>query len=210
MLFFRQSLFFYIVDKLEETLVFEKKEDANFIENSIINLDDKLKKNYPLKGQIEVELYQKRSAQITEHKNRYDRHARVIIDKNIQQTQEFNFMVEDAMGLISRYVDEMNGLTQSLLTQTHLSKLQGILNQAREKFHQFNLQSAELINQLQTLAIEQPNQLEKSNKTFIKSLQENSEYSKEECDWYEDMINEINKEISSQQTVKQKRFEVSL
>jgi hypothetical protein len=42
---------------LDETLLFEKKEDAAFIENSIINLDEKLKKNYPLKGQIEVELY---------------------------------------------------------------------------------------------------------------------------------------------------------
>ena len=80
--YFRNALFIFITEKQKEILDLARQDDHEFIQNSLILLDERLKKHYPLKGQIEVEIYQNRSAQITDHKQRYERNARQVLDQN--------------------------------------------------------------------------------------------------------------------------------
>jgi len=40
-----------------------------------------------MKGRLEVEVYQVRSAEITGHKRRYERHVRAVIDEADLQTE---------------------------------------------------------------------------------------------------------------------------
>lgn len=58
---FRENLFNMLLQAEDNMIKTAKAEDHSFIDNSIILLDERLKQLYPLKGQIEVELYQKRS-----------------------------------------------------------------------------------------------------------------------------------------------------
>lgn len=44
----------------------------------MINLDNRLKAHYSLKGTIEAEIFVKRSGEITGHKKKYEKYARSI------------------------------------------------------------------------------------------------------------------------------------
>ena len=43
-----------------------------------MTLDDRLKSHYSFKGQLEAEIYVKRSGEITNHKKRYEKYARTV------------------------------------------------------------------------------------------------------------------------------------
>lgn len=58
---FRTSLFSILTSQQSDLLFLSKQDDSDFIQNSLILLDERLKLHYPLKGQIEVEIYQRRS-----------------------------------------------------------------------------------------------------------------------------------------------------
>lgn len=57
----RDKIFHYVNEKKDLTLKEALVQDKEFIENSVLYLDEKLKENYPLKGKVEVEIYQLRS-----------------------------------------------------------------------------------------------------------------------------------------------------
>jgi len=77
--------------------------DNEFEETSMILLDQRLKTHYPLKGKLETEIHQIRSSEITEHKTRYERHIRKIIDKLDNQTERFNLVLEEAIESVKEF-----------------------------------------------------------------------------------------------------------
>jgi hypothetical protein len=58
----QSHLFDYILRRFEDSSLEAKTSDKEFVENSVLYLDEKLKEIYPLKGKVEVEIYQTRSA----------------------------------------------------------------------------------------------------------------------------------------------------
>jgi len=44
-------------------------------------LDENLRKQWPRKGRLEVEVYQERKSQITAHIKKYERHVRTQLEK---------------------------------------------------------------------------------------------------------------------------------
>lgn len=100
-------------------------------------LDEHLKAHYPLKGKMEVEIYQIRSAQITMHKKRYERHARETIEKIDLQTEHFNFLMENAFEEMEEHEKNQKDYKNQLSSATTLAKLQGIQNHVKENAFQF-------------------------------------------------------------------------
>jgi len=48
---------------------------------SVEELDENLRKQWPRKGRLEVEVYQERKSQITAHNRRYERQVRTCLEK---------------------------------------------------------------------------------------------------------------------------------
>ena len=63
-----------------------KDSDNDMIEESLTNLDQRLKEHYSMKGKLEAEVYIKRSGKITGHKKKYEKYARMVRDKMDLQT----------------------------------------------------------------------------------------------------------------------------
>lgn len=133
----QEKLFKYIGIRMSDSLEEAKLQDNDYIENSILILDERLKAHYPLKGKVEVDIYQVRSAQITNHKKRYERHARNAIDKIDLQTEHFNYLLETCLEDTKEYEAEQKLCCERLPTGHTLAKLQGILNSARENQFKF-------------------------------------------------------------------------
>jgi len=77
----RESIFVYLKSLSDDIKKDETNRDKEFIENSLLILDERLRDHWPMKGRLEVEIFQVRSAEITSHKRRYERHIRSVIDE---------------------------------------------------------------------------------------------------------------------------------
>jgi len=77
----RAGIFQYLKSLSDDIKKDEINRDKEFIENSLLILDERLRDHWPMKGRLEVEIFQVRSAEITSHKRRYERHIRSVIDE---------------------------------------------------------------------------------------------------------------------------------
>lgn len=50
-------------------------------DKSVEELDQNLRKQWPRKGRLEVEIFQERKSQITKHNKQYERHVRTCLEK---------------------------------------------------------------------------------------------------------------------------------
>ena len=64
------KIFVFFSGKKVETLDEAKISDRDFVENSVLLLDERLKALYPQKGRIEVDIFEIRGDEITKHKKR--------------------------------------------------------------------------------------------------------------------------------------------
>ena len=71
---FRTKVINFYTDKNRHVTTSRKREDKEFVNMSLILLDERLKAYYPLKGKIQTEIYLVRSGEITLHKRRYQQH----------------------------------------------------------------------------------------------------------------------------------------
>jgi len=103
----------------------------------MILLDQRLKAHYPLKGRLETEVYQTRASEIVEHKKRYERHVRTIIEKLDNQTEEFNLILEEGVESLKVFEQEQKELREALTTAESISRMDGIQSSAKDKSLKF-------------------------------------------------------------------------
>ena len=56
-------------------------EGKDLQDKSVEELDQNLRKQWPRKGRLEVEVFQERKSQITAHNKKYERHVRTCLEK---------------------------------------------------------------------------------------------------------------------------------
>lgn len=64
---------------MTEKQLYEQKvqsEVSELKDKSVEELDENLRKQWPRKGRLEVEIYQQRKSEITAHNKKYERHVR--------------------------------------------------------------------------------------------------------------------------------------
>ena len=75
-------MFLWIVSHKTATKTFNEQESKDLIFNSIKELDENLREQWPWKGKLEVEIYQERKSQITAHNKKYERQVRSCLDRH--------------------------------------------------------------------------------------------------------------------------------
>lgn len=58
-----------------------EREGKELRDKSVDELDENLRKQWPRKGRLEVEIYQERKSQITAHNKKYERQVRTCLEK---------------------------------------------------------------------------------------------------------------------------------
>lgn len=119
----RDGIFQYLKSISDDIKRDEVKHDKEFIENSLLILDERLRDHWPMKGRLEVEIFQVRSAEITQHKRRYERHIRSVIDEADLQTEQFNLLLERSMEAQANYERDQKNCVEELPKANSLSKL---------------------------------------------------------------------------------------
>ena len=206
---FRAQVFEYM-QKLKNLRVSEaESEDQAFLETSLALLDERLKHYYSMKGRIQTEIYSIRSGEISLHKKKYEQEVKACLDEADLQTSEFNKIYKTLFDGKEGHTKTLECLMQTLNQQNSLAAIQGVLNAAKDKDLKWTEQSMGLVGKMRDLSTSSLDVLLKQNANRIankKIIEENGEYSQEEVDWYQSMMDEINMKMKEH---KKRRSEIT-
>lgn len=82
---------------MAENQLYEQKvaqEVKDLQDKSVEELDENLRKQWPRKGRLEVEIFQQRKGEISSHNKKYERHVRQQLEKYNSLEQEWEFVIE--------------------------------------------------------------------------------------------------------------------
>ena len=108
-----------------------QKEGKELTDKSVDELDENLRKQWPRKGRLEVEIYQERKGQITAHNKKYERQVRTCLEKCNFLEEQWQFNVENITKEFGGYRGTQDRLKGQLPDGRNLAELQGV--QRKEK-----------------------------------------------------------------------------
>lgn len=81
-------------------------EGKDLQDKSVEELDENLRKQWPRKGRLEVEVFQERKSQITAHNKKYERHVRTQLEKYNMLDEQWAFLLENIETEFKAYVEK--------------------------------------------------------------------------------------------------------
>ena len=184
-----------------------KAEAKTLQDQSVEELDENLRKQWPRKGRLEVEIFQERKGQITNHNRKYERQVRQCLEKYNNMEEEWGFLLEKIQEDFEAFQHQHVKLKENLPLGKNLAQLQGTSRREKDASQNFEEKCRQLKESLDDLSYIQPDLLVKGNNDMLLSCQlfENGgNYDKSEIEWYQTQMDEINKMIS---TCKDQRLE---
>lgn len=184
-----------------------KTEGKQLQDQSVEELDENLRKHWPRKGRLEVEVYQERKSQITNHNRKYERQVRACLEKYNNLEEEWGVVLDQIKDEFDQIQHHFARLKDQLPQGKNLAQLQGTSRREKDATQQFEERCRELTDQLEDLSSVQTGLLIKGNNDMLASCQlfENGgNYDKPEVEWYQGQIDEINAMIT---TCKEQRAE---
>jgi hypothetical protein len=128
----RDNYFARLGEKKARVLQEAEELDNAFVEQSLTNLDERLREHYSLKGKLEAEVGVVRSGEITNHKKEYEKHVRTVKDKMDLQTEKFNYLLEKSLQLIKTHNADQKAVKEQLTQGKNLADFQSCHRKAHE------------------------------------------------------------------------------
>ena len=100
-----------------------KAEGKNLQDSSVEELDENLRKQWPRKGRLEVEVYQERKSQITNHNRKYERQVRITLDKFEVLKEEWLYINETIAADFEAFTAQIKRLEDNLPLGKNLAQL---------------------------------------------------------------------------------------
>ena len=91
-----------------------------------------LRKQWPRKGRLEVEVFQERKAQISKHNKQYERHVRVCLEKYNGLNEEWALSLENLGVEFKNFKDKHVKLKDTLPSGKNLAELQGMSRREKD------------------------------------------------------------------------------
>lgn len=108
-----------------------EREGKELRDKSVDELDENLRKQWPRKGRLEVEIYQERKSQITAHNKKYERQVRSCLEKCNLLEEQWDYIVENISKDFAHHRSTQDRLKLQLPEGKNLAELQGV--QRKEK-----------------------------------------------------------------------------
>ena len=97
-----------------------------------------MRKQWPRKGRLEVEVFQERKSQITKHNKHYERHVRTCLEKYNTLQEEWALALENIGVEFKAYKDKHIKLKEMLPSGKNLAELQGMSRREKDAFQVFS------------------------------------------------------------------------
>jgi predicted PilT family ATPase len=101
-------------------------------DKSVEELDENLRKQWPRKGRLEVEVYQERKAQVSAHNKKYERHVRTQLEKYNMLEDQWHILLDTIEQEFKAYQEKNAKLKAQLPTGKNLAMLQGMSRREKD------------------------------------------------------------------------------
>jgi hypothetical protein len=189
------NMFSWIQSYKKDTLKEMKINNKELIDSNIDELDENLRKQWPRKGKLEVEIYQERKSQITAHNKKYERQIRSCLERHNKSEEMWNYLMENIDREFETYNKQQEKIKLNIPDCKNLAELQGTSRKERDSIQSFEEKITEFTDKLYDIAVSQSDSLMKLNSDMLKSCQlfdNGGNYSEPEIEWYRQQMNEIN------------------
>ena len=132
-------------------------------------LEERLRRHWPRKGHAEVKVKQPREGELISHRQRQERHARNILQRNAGHGRSFAKALEKAYADLEKFTKRQAALARALPSRTNLASLQGVLQKCKRFRADFKEAAADWHTQLQPFAADEPRRLKQANQEFLRS-----------------------------------------
>lgn len=192
------DLFEMITDKITEThkakVEESKLNDNETREEHLTELDMRLKLLSPKKGKIEVEVYDKRLADLEKHDAKLKAHKEAIAQQNAKDNEANTALLEKVDKDFSELLTNYETLSKQIEEEENSKGLEDNMKQFKTMYYDFLTQLTEDEAKLNEYAIKHPDNLMLQNKNFLLSLQPISKggtYSDREIEFTKGELNAI-------------------
>ena len=152
-------------EKKMSALFEERKGDLTF------ELEERLRTHWPRKGRTDVGFQQPRIGELIAHRQRHERQVRAVKLKLRAQDERYTDLLEQTNASIKKYTEHMKALEESLIEQSNLASLQGVLKRAKETTAMYKTTCQDWLAKLRVVMVDEPSYLIETNKKFIDSCQ---------------------------------------
>jgi golgin subfamily A member 4 len=177
-----------------------KVNNKELIDSNIDELDENLRKQWPRKGKLEVEIYQERKSQITAHNKKYERQVRQCLERHNKSEEMWVYLMDTINREFENYFKQQEKLKGNISDCKNLAELQGNSRKERDSVQSFEEKIVEITDKLYDIAVAQSDSLIKLNCDMLKSCQlfeQGGNYSELEVEWYKTQMDEINEMLQS-------------
>ena len=215
-------LYKIVEDSLLKTLSWLLSEKINYgqkVQTEIKDLQDKsveeldvnLRKQWPRKGRLEVEVFQERKAQISKHNKQYERHVRVCLEKYNNLNEEWAMTLENLGVEFQNYKDKHSKLKELLPSGKNLAELQGMSRREKDANQIFEEKCQEFHDKLLDLGEFQLENLVRQNADMLKNCRlfgtSDGDYATAEVAWYKEQMDEIDQLLLESKDKKKSEIE---
>ena len=178
-------------------------EGKELCDKSVEELDQNLRKQWPRKGRLEVEVFQERKGQITAHNKKYERHVRTCLEKYNLLQEQWGLVMEQIGAEFKDYKEKHEKLKDKLPSGKNLAELQGMSRKEKDSHQIFSDKCQEFHDSLLDLGQLQPDSLIRQNSEMLKScalIESGGNYAEAEVAWYRGQMDEIDNIITESKT----------
>jgi len=161
-------------------------------------LEERLRLHWPRKGRVEVKIRQVREGQLIAHRQRAQRHGRVVREKCMKQHLEFEEKLSIAASRYKYFSDQIKSLELSLPSQESLAALQGLEGKCRKMVQGFREECEETLKSLHLSTTVEPNRLYLLSTNLLKTTHlfgYDGDYSEFEYQELQHQLQQLNNEI---------------
>jgi len=175
-------------------------------------LEERLRLHWPRKGRVEVKIRQVREAQLIAHRQRAQRHGRVVREKNELHQEEFESRVSVLTERCAYYAAELKALEATLPAQESLAALQGQEGKCRKKVQGFREECDEALEDLMRWTTTEPSKLYLLSASLLKATclfgeSAAGDYSEFEYQELQTQLAELNHKIEGSVKAREERIE---
>ena len=128
----------------------------DLIDKNVDELEENLRKQWPRKGRLEVEVYQERKGQITQHNKKYERQVRQCLEKHNILEEQWEYLTEAVEKEFSNFGGQQDKLKGLLPDGKNLAELQGVSRKEKDSVQTFEEKCRDFEDKLHDTAVTQP------------------------------------------------------
>jgi hypothetical protein len=157
-------------------------------------LDERVRRHWPRKGQAETDLRAPREAELLAHAQRLERHARAWQERSKKQQDSFSVEVEEARSHVAQFEKKFDAFQDSLGAQSSLAALQGQYSRTKALLVSFETEADAWRRRLLVYCGAEPRKLRTQNREFLRTctrFSEGGEYDPVEITAVEGVLSDL-------------------